>query len=92
MVIKKNKWKKILWEEKKTQKAQIVTILKNSNENTHTGRERYLNKEDSQAFCVKVDSATKYLAPSLCRWHLNKPMVSCVHSSWLTIEVVIVFM
>lgn len=52
---------------KKNQKAQIVTILKNSNENTHTGRERYLNKEDSQAFCVKVVSATKYLAPSLCR-------------------------
>lgn len=67
MVIQKKYMKENTLGGKKNQKAQIVTILKNSNENTHTGRERYLNKEDSQAFCVKVDSATKYLAPSLCR-------------------------
>lgn len=67
MVIQKKYMKENTLGGKKNQKAQIVTILKNSNENTHTGRERYLNKEDSQAFCVKVVSATKYLAPSLCR-------------------------
>lgn len=41
-------------------------ILKNSTENTHTDRE-YLNMGDSQAFYLKIDSATKYPAPSLCR-------------------------